>query len=88
MMRIRRAVHRFFTHLLGFQKAPTPGAIARSRLQELREHSRRWEIRPPSSECELPFGSELGAFRDENAGRNTTEPAGRIRISVNRIRFR
>lgn len=85
MTRLRR----FFAHLLGFQKPPTPGAIARMRLEELRrEHSRRWEIRPPSSECELPFGPELGLFHNESAGRTTTQPAGRIKISVNRLRER
>jgi hypothetical protein len=88
MTRLRRAIRRFFARLLGFQKPTTPGVIARLRLQELREQSRRWEIRPPSSECDLPLGTELGAFRDEKRGRSTTEPAGRIRISVNRIRFR
>ena len=72
MMRILGAIRRFFAHLLGFQKPLTPGAIARMRLEELkREHSLRWEIRPPRPECESPFGTELGLFHNENDGRTT-----------------
>jgi hypothetical protein len=89
MMRFRRAIRLFFRFFrrLARPRRLTPGAIARMRLEDLRrEQSHRWEIRPPSSECELPFGSGLASFENDNAGRATTEPARRIKISVNRLR--
>jgi len=70
MTKLVRAIRRFFDRLSASRK-PTSGAIVRIRLEELRrEQSRRWEIRPPSSECELPLGPH-----NESAGRTTTQPA-------------
>lgn len=79
-MTIRRAVRRFFAHLLGIQKTPTPGAIARQRLQELRRaQPYQWEIRPGASDRE--FGTEQGVFHDVIPSRPTTQSADGIRIS-------
>jgi hypothetical protein len=71
-----------------FRREPTPGAIARMRLEELRREQSRnhWEIRPPSSECEMPVGPELSAFPGKTVGRTAAEPADKVRISVNRVR--
>jgi DNA-directed RNA polymerase specialized sigma24 family protein len=81
---LHRIAHRLFA--ARFRKEPTPGTVARMRLAELRrEHRRAWEIRPPSSESELP-GTELGGFPDKTASRVTEQPANTIRISVNRVR--
>ena len=93
MTRLRQAIRCFFNRLSAARKLPKPRASSHTgnseRLQELRRpHSRNSEIRPPSSECELPFGTELGVFHDKTASRVTEEAAGRIKISVNRIRFR
>jgi hypothetical protein len=86
MTRLRRALRQLFSRLAAPRK-PTPGAIARMRLEEFRRDSScRWEIRPHSSECEWPFGTELGAFRDESSRDVTEQPANRIRISVSRLR--
>jgi hypothetical protein len=87
MMKLQKMVRRFFARFAGARK-PTPGPIARIRFEELRrEQSRLREINPGVQGIELPFGSQLGAFRDENVGRSTTEPARRVRICVNRLRF-
>jgi len=84
---LHRVFRRFFARLLGFQRPPTPGAIARMRLEELRrEQSPRWEIQPLNSEGELLFGNELVVFHDEMPGRTETHTSGRIRINVNRLR--
>jgi hypothetical protein len=89
MTRLRRAIGRFFSRLAGLRK-PTPGAIARMRLQEFRrDSSRRWEINPGAPEIEASLDLTSGpVFRDESVDGATEQAAGRIRISVSRIRFR
>jgi hypothetical protein len=87
MMKLGEMVRSFFSRLAGPRK-PTPGAIARMRLEESRRERSRshWEIRPPSSECELPFGTELGIVQDETPSHTRKQSSDRIKISVNRIR--
>jgi hypothetical protein len=88
--RLRPAIRRFFARLLGFQRPATPGAIARMRLEEFRRDSScRWEINPGAREVEASLDLTSGpVFRDESVGGATEQAAGRIRISVSRIRFR
>lgn len=65
-------------------RCPAP---SRAPLQELRRpQTRRWEIRPPSSECEMPFGPDLlGSFNHEMASRSEAV-SDRIKIRLDRTR--
>jgi hypothetical protein len=88
IMKVRRAIRRFVSGLsIRRNAAPPDSATDRERFEDLRRaQPHRWEIRPPSSECELPFGTELAKFHDQTASRVTEEAAGRIKISVSRLR--
>jgi hypothetical protein len=94
MIQVRNVIRGFLIQLSdGLKKLAGPDTSSprenSERLQALRRpHFGNWEILPRSSECDLPFRTELGAFPEETPGRTTEQSADRIRISVNRWRLR